>query len=104
MIISRLTLLTNNKRYKQISYLNGFHQIFIENLSRKALDMGNVPVQGGQILQDYPEIFNFDEIIQRLFDKVVKRFDFTIQINESPEIIKEFSDILNSMSENNIFN
>jgi len=81
LVVSRLTLLTNNKRYKQISYLNGFQQIFIENLSRDALDIGSVPAQGMQIMQKYPVLFNFDEIIQRLFGAVVKRFDFTIRFD-----------------------
>ena len=53
LVISRLTLLTNNKRYKQISYLNGFQQIFIENLSRDALDVSSVPVYGKDIMRKY---------------------------------------------------
>jgi hypothetical protein len=56
LVMSRPTLLNGNKRYKQISYLNGFQQIFIENLSKDALQVDELPVQGAQFLQKHPSL------------------------------------------------
>lgn len=103
LVVSRLTLLTNNKRYKQISYLNGFQQVFVENLSRDALDVDAVPAQGAQIIQRMPHLFNFDEIVQKLFSAVVKRFDFTVRFDQQSEIVKDYVELLNQISENAIF-
>jgi hypothetical protein len=103
LVISRLTLLTNNKRYRQISYLNGFQQIFIENLSKDALQVDELPVQGAQFLQKHPKLFNFDEIVSRLFGIVVKRFDFTTRYDQQPGIINDFLELLVSMSESEAF-
>jgi hypothetical protein len=74
--LSRLTLLNNKKRHKQISYLNGFKQIFIENLSIENIEIDSLPDNGKEFLAKNPNVFNFDEVIGRLFGEVIKRFNF----------------------------
>lgn len=103
LVISRLTLLNNVKGYKQISYLNGFKQIFIEGLSRDSIAVDELPIQGDAFLKKKPTFFNFDEIIPRLFSSVIKRFDFALRYDQKQEVVRYFTDLLLNMSENDLF-
>jgi hypothetical protein len=79
LALSRVTLFINKKRHKQISYLNGFEQIFIENLSIGSIELDSLSENGKEFLDKNPNIFNFDQIIAKLFSEVIKRFNFTVR-------------------------
>lgn len=97
LVTSRLYLL-NNKRYKQISYLNGFQQIFIENLAENALPVYDVPTRGMMIMQKFPRLFNFTELIPELFGNVIKRFYFVTRFGENPDMVDDYNNIIQLMS------
>lgn len=103
LVISRLTLLNNNKGYKQISYLNGFKQVFMESLSKDSVAVDTLPLRGDNFLKQQPNFFNFDEIIPRLFSSVIKRFDFALRYDQKQEVVRYFTDLLMGMSENDLF-
>lgn len=55
------------------------------------------------IMQKFPRLFNFIELIPELFGNVIKRFYFVTRFGENPDMVDDYNNLIQLMSENKLF-